>query len=121
MDVTYYTIKHLILCDWFESPSKDRVKAVKKIPFWKKLTPLKWLRVRIDQIQVSDPALAHRICQLIPAQCPFARDLKWFGQTLVTIPPLCKINPLYEELMALRWRALCYLADECGQDISAYC
>ncbi|MFY8175362.1 Mo-dependent nitrogenase C-terminal domain-containing protein, partial [Planktothrix agardhii] len=27
----------------------------------------------------------------------------------------------YEELVYLRFQALCYLADECGEDISAYC
>jgi hypothetical protein len=65
--------------------------------------------------------LAHRLCQLIPAQCPFERDVKLFGRTLFHIPPMCKLNPLYEEVVALRFRALCYLADECGEDITAYC
>ena len=58
---------------------------------------------------------------MIPAQCPFERDVKVFGHTLFHIPPLCKLNPLYEEVVALRFRAMCYLADECGEDISAYC
>lgn len=121
MDVTYYTIKQIIFCDWTESPSKGRVKRVKKDSLWKKFAPSKWLRLRLNGIEVCDRLLAHRICQLIPAQCPFARNINLFGRTLVTIPPLCKLNPFYEELMGLRWRALCYLADECGEDISAYC
>ncbi|MFO5437948.1 MAG: Mo-dependent nitrogenase C-terminal domain-containing protein, partial [Dolichospermum sp.] len=71
--------------------------------------------------QVSDRQLAHRLCKLIPAQCPFERDIKLFGKTLFHIPPLCKLNPLYEELVGLRFRAMCYLADTCGEDISQYC
>ncbi len=79
------------------------------------------LRQRLDSIQVGDRKLAHRLCKLIPAQCPFERDVKLFGKTLFHIPPMCKLNPLYEEVVGLRFRALCYLADECGEDVSQYC
>ncbi|BAY36949.1 hypothetical protein NIES2111_12830 [Nostoc sp. NIES-2111] len=79
------------------------------------------LRRWLDKIEVSDRQLAHRLCQMIPAQCPFERDIKVFGKTLLHIPPMCKLNPLYEEVVSLRFRALCYLADECGEDISQYC
>jgi Mo-dependent nitrogenase C-terminus len=79
------------------------------------------LRQWLDRWTVNDLHLAHRICQLIPPQCPFERDIKLFGYTVVHIPPLCKINPLFEEMMSLRFRALCYLADECGEDVSQYC
>ncbi len=79
------------------------------------------LRLRIDNIKVSDRVSAHRLCKLIPAQCPFERDVKLFGKTLFHIPPMCKLNPLYEEVVGLRFRALCYLADDCGEDISQYC
>ncbi|MBD2197035.1 MULTISPECIES: Mo-dependent nitrogenase C-terminal domain-containing protein [Calothrix] len=79
------------------------------------------LRQKVDNIQVRDRDLAHRLCKLIPAQCPFERDVKLFGKTLFHIPPMCKLNPLYEELVSLRFRALCYLADECGEDVSQYC
>ncbi|BCL37870.1 Mo-dependent nitrogenase C-terminal domain-containing protein [Nostoc sp. MS1] len=82
---------------------------------------LKPLRRWLDNVEVSDRQLAHRICQMIPAQCPFERDIKLFGKTLLHIPPMCKLNPLYEEVVSLRFRALCYLADECGEDISQYC
>lgn len=86
--------------------------------FWDVFQPLrKWL----DKVQVSDRQLAHRLCKAIPAQCPFERDVKLFGQVLFHIPPMCKLNPLYEEVVGLRFRALCYLADECGEDISQYC
>lgn len=79
------------------------------------------LRRRVDSIQVRDRQLAHRLCKLIPAQCPFERDVKVFGKTLFHIPPMCKLNPLYDEVVGLRFRALCYLADECGEDVSQYC
>ncbi len=82
---------------------------------------LRPLRDRLDAIEVRDAEFAHGVCKLIPAQCPFERDVKLFGRTLVHIPPMCKLNPLYEQLVSLRFRALCYLADECGEDISAYC
>ncbi|MBE9017387.1 hypothetical protein IQ272_14835 [Chroococcidiopsidales cyanobacterium LEGE 13417] len=35
--------------------------------------------------------------------------------------PLCKLNPLYEQVVALRFKALTYLVDECGEDLSLYC
>ncbi|MEH1922571.1 Mo-dependent nitrogenase C-terminal domain-containing protein [Nostoc sp.] len=57
----------------------------------------------------------------IPAQCPFERDITLFGRKLLHIPPMCKLNPLYEEVVGLRFKALCYLADECGEDVTAYC
>ena len=79
------------------------------------------LRNCLNSIVIQDPVVAHRICATIPTQCPFAREVKLLGHTVVRIPPLCKLNPLYNEVVALRFRALCYLADECGEDISAYC
>lgn len=78
------------------------------------------LRQWLDNIQVSNPLLARRIAGLIPAQCPFERDLKVLGHTIAHIPPLCKLNPLYDEIVSLRFRALCFLADECGEDITAF-
>lgn len=79
------------------------------------------LRRWLDNVQVQSPDLAHRICQMIPAQCPFERTVKLFGRTLFHIPPLCKLNPVYDQVVALRFRALCYLADVCKEDISQYC
>ncbi|WP_375500860.1 Mo-dependent nitrogenase C-terminal domain-containing protein [uncultured Nostoc sp.] len=86
--------------------------------YWNILQPL---RQRVENIQVRDRQLAHRLCKLIPSQCPFERDVKLFGKTLFHIPPMCKLNPLYEEVVGLRFRAMCYLADECGEDVSQYC
>ncbi len=79
------------------------------------------LRQWLDTFTIQTPQAAHRLCRLIPAQCPFARDIALFGHLILHIPPLRKLNPLYEELVSLRFRALCYLADVCGEDIAAYC
>ncbi len=87
-------------------------------PVWDFLHPVRnW----VDNIQVGDRLLAHRLCKYIPAQCPFERDVKVFGKTLFHVPPMCKLNPLYEEVVGLRFKAMCYLADTCGEDISQYC
>ncbi len=69
----------------------------------------------LNNIEVNDCRLAISLCKLIPDSCPFAREIKLFEQTLITIPPLCKLNPLYEEILALRFRALCHLAEKCNQ------
>lgn len=63
---------------------------------------MKTLNIRIE--------IARLLCRVIPEACPFARDISWFGRTL-HIPPLCKLNPLYDYLMYCRWRALIFLAE----------
>ena len=93
------------------------------------LSPLEHLKLSVQQlvgplltkINVNDPQVAHRICQLVPAQCPFERDVVLFGRKLFHIPAMCKLNPVYNEVMELRFRALAYLADDCGEDVSQYC
>ncbi len=81
------------------------------------LQPVKeWL----DEMEIQDPRLARFLCKVIPAQCPFERDINLFGRTIAHIPPLCKLNPLYEQLVGLRFRSLSYLADECDEDVSKY-
>lgn len=82
--------------------------------------PLKPAREWLDQLEVHDPRLARFVCKLIPPQCPFERDVKLFGRKLVHIPPMCKLNPLYDQLVGLRFRALSYLADDCGEDVTPY-
>ena len=81
------------------------------------LQPVKeWL----DEMDIHDPRLARFLCKVIPAQCPFERDINLFGRTIAHIPPLCKLNPLYEQLVGLRFRSLSYLADECDEDVTKY-
>lgn len=76
----------------------------------------KWL----EAIEVRDRAWAQRLCQMIPPACPFERNIQLFGRSLLRIPPLCKLNPFYDQFVGLRFRALCYLADACGEDIAEY-
>lgn len=125
MSVFHYSTENISLVSWMWIDQTDAsVTRVKPLP-----TPspkpnfdiLRPLRQWLDSIEVRNPKLAHRLCKLIPAQCPFERDVKFFGHTLFHIPPLCKLNPLYEEVVALRFRGLCYLADECGEDVTPYC
>ena len=79
------------------------------------------IRQWLNSLEIHNTKLAHTLCKLIPAQCPFEKDIVIFGRTLFHIPPMCKVNPLYEEVVTLRFKALRYLADECGEDITVYC
>ncbi|MEH2072378.1 MAG: Mo-dependent nitrogenase C-terminal domain-containing protein [Nostoc sp.] len=125
MKVFDNTTKKIFLASWvsINQPETSEQKLTQLNPsasrhYWDILQPL---RQQVENIQVRDRQLAHRLCKLIPSQCPFERDVKLFGKTLFHIPPMCKLNPLYEEVVGLRFRALCYLADECGEDVSQYC
>jgi tellurite resistance protein len=81
------------------------------------LQPVKhWL----DDLEIHDPRVARFICKMVPPQCPFERDVVLFGKKIVHIPAMCKLNPLYDQLVGLRFRALSYLADECGEDVTPY-
>ena len=125
MNVSEYTISTNSLTTWhWIDQEQTAPRAAKISQVAKKNTrfaPLQPVRQWLDGIEVRSSQLAHRLCQTIPAQCPFERDVKIFGHTLFHIPPMCKLNPLYEQVVALRFRALCYLADECGEDVTAYC
>ncbi len=120
MDVIEYTLKPVVLSSWIGEQPQKAAKTAKNTSAKQKFDLFRPLRKCLNNIDVRDLKLAHRLCQLIPAQCPFEREFKLLGRTLISIPPLCKLNPLYEELMTLRFRAICYLADECGEDISTY-
>ncbi|MBV9386857.1 MAG: Mo-dependent nitrogenase C-terminal domain-containing protein [Chroococcidiopsidaceae cyanobacterium CP_BM_ER_R8_30] len=89
-----------------------------------------------NQIEVDNPEMAQFLCRVIPASCPFEREIKLFDYTLFHIPPLCKLNPFYEQIVDLRFKALSYLAtasltnassleiamtDACSGDIALYC
>lgn len=125
MAITDYALSHVLLQNWTSDSAEITKKQEKKsltqhflFPKIDLFLPLKnWL----NNIEINDPHLAHRLCKLIPTQCPFHRDLKVFGYKILTIPPLCKLNPVYDELMFLRFKAISYLAEECGEDVSNYC
>ncbi|MGB0560570.1 MAG: Mo-dependent nitrogenase C-terminal domain-containing protein [Spirulinaceae cyanobacterium] len=90
-------------------------------PAPQKISALEPIRHWLNKKTIPNATVAHFICRMIPAQCPFEREIRLGGQRIAQIPPLCKLNPLYEEVVSLRFRALCYLADECNEDISCYC
>ena len=104
---------------WIEQLQHRKSSKTTKKP--KKIDLFFPLRKWLDSVEVNNSEFAHRICKLIPSQCPFEREIKLWGRTIVKIPPMCKLNPLYNEVIALRFRAICYLADICGEDVSIYC
>ncbi len=108
---------------WVESPNgmAPSQSAPLKPPAQPAFDLFKPVRQWLDCLVVNDIKLAHFLCKSIPSQCPFERDIKLFNRTLFHIPPLCKLNPVYDEVVALRFRALCYLADVCGEDVTPYC
>lgn len=87
----------------------------------KSLNPWKFLQKWLEDLEIKEEQTARRIVKLIPAQCPFERKIQMFGRVIVRIPALCKLNPLYEQLIGLRFRALCFLVESCGEDITPYC
>jgi hypothetical protein len=88
--------------------------------FFDSFNRLNSIRQWLNELPIDSAVVAHLICQIIPAQCPFARQFSLFGRS-VQIPPLCQLNPFYEEIVGLRFRALCYLANECKKDVRHYC
>ncbi len=71
--------------------------------------PLKILRRWIDRVEPRRPAVARLLVRLIPGTCPFERDVSVLGRRVLHIPPMCKLNPLYEQVAALRFRCLNFL------------
>ena len=124
MDVSPYTTQNLSLASWVwidQAHDVSNVRPLRHPSLKPRFDILRPMRQWLNRIEVRDPKLAHRLCKIIPAQCPFERNVEFLGHTLFHIPPLCKLNPLYEEVVGLRFRALCYLADECGEDVTPYC
>lgn len=81
-------------------------------------TLLKPIRTWIDSMDIQDRDTAQLVCKLIPSSCPFERDIVLLGRKVAHIPPMCKINPLYEQFVGLRFRSLCYLVDVCGESLT---
>ena len=77
-----------------------------------KMNPLHQVRNWLNSTEVHNSTIAYLLCQIIPASCPFAREVKLLGRTLFVIPPLCKLNPLYDQLMGLRFKSLVCLANQ---------
>ncbi|MEH2438581.1 MAG: Mo-dependent nitrogenase C-terminal domain-containing protein [Nostoc sp.] len=110
LEALRYTLEHPQL-----TPSIARTGLTKR-----QIDALHPLRDWLNRLDIQDPRVARFLCKMIPSQCPFERDVTLFGRKIVHIPPMCKINPLYEQLVGLRFRALSYLADKCGEDVSPY-
>ncbi|WP_017318528.1 Mo-dependent nitrogenase C-terminal domain-containing protein [Mastigocladopsis repens] len=85
------------------------------------INPLHLLRQWLESLEIRNYKVAQLLCKIIPSQCPFERKIKLFNRTILDIPPLCKLNPFYEQLVMLRFKSLAYLADECGEDVTVYC
>lgn len=79
------------------------------------------VRQWLESIEIRNSQMARSLCKIIPARCPFEREIKFLDRTLVRIPPLCKLNPFYDQIVSLRFKSLIYLADECGEDVTLYC
>jgi Mo-dependent nitrogenase C-terminus len=88
---------------------------------YQSLSVLQSLKQWIEATEIDEERLARRIVKLIPATCPLKSEVRLFGRVILRIPALCKLNPLYEQLMTLRFRAMSFLADQCGEDITPYC
>ncbi|MBN3869634.1 MULTISPECIES: Mo-dependent nitrogenase C-terminal domain-containing protein [unclassified Nostoc] len=82
---------------------------------------LSQIRYQLDAIEIHNYHLATLLCKVIPSSCPFETTVTVFGRTLFQIPPLCKLNPLYEQVVGLRFKSLLYLVNECGEDARKYC
>ncbi|MCC5666336.1 nitrogenase [Nostoc sp. CHAB 5784] len=110
LEALRHTLEHPQLTPTIASPglTKRQIDALHPLRDW------------LDRLDIQDPRVARFLCKMIPSQCPFERDVTLFGRKIVHIPPMCKINPLYEQLVGLRFRALSYLADKCGEDVSPY-
>ena len=115
------TVYKIISSSWFKSIQHKSNQARFSFLSLKTINLLSIISQWLNDFNIQDPVVAHKICAIIPTQCPFAREVKLLGHTVLRIPPLCKLNPLYNEVVALRFRALCYLADECSEDVSSYC
>lgn len=98
-------IAHSLTANQFDRVPHTRLDLLNPIRQW------------LDNLSIDSPALARWLYKLIPGQCPFERDIILFGRKLAHIPPLCKLNPLYEQLVGLRFRSMCYLVDVCGESI----
>lgn len=82
-----------------------------------RLDLLKPVRQWLDNLPINNATTARWLYKLIPGQCPFERDIVVFDRKLVHIPPLCKLNPLYDQFVGLRFRSMCYLVDVCGETL----
>jgi len=68
-----------------------------------------WRPVRswLNHLEIRSTRVA-KLFSYIPTRCPFERKIS-IGKFIFKIPALCHLNPVYEEIMELRYRALMFL------------
>lgn len=86
---------------------------------------LQSVRQYLESVEIHNPKLARLLCQIIPNHCPFEREIKLGDgsakrlpvrrrrrrhRIIFRIPPMCKLNPFYNQIVSLRFKCLCYLA-----------
>jgi Mo-dependent nitrogenase C-terminus len=86
--------------------SRFHLAAIVLVP----LLAIESIQKRLKSISIDNLLIARLICRLIPSHCPFAREIRLFDRMIVRIPPLCKLNPFYDQLMTWRFQASSYLA-----------
>lgn len=69
------------------------------------IAPLVPLRRWLNTVEVRNVTIARWICRLVPNVCSPGYDVQLFGRTWLHLPPLCKLNPVFDELIDLRFRA----------------
>lgn len=75
-----------------------------------RLKLLQSVRQYLESVEIHNPKLARLLCQIIPDRCPFEREIKLGDRIIFRIPPMCKLNPFYNQIVSLRFKCLCYLA-----------
>jgi hypothetical protein len=78
---------------------------------------LRSVRQGFESMEIHNSKVARLLCKIIPAHCPFERRIQFLQHTILYIPPLCKLNPFYDQLVELRLKSLAYIVEECGEDI----
>jgi Mo-dependent nitrogenase C-terminus len=91
--------------------SRVQVKSMNTSFLLFKRNPIAYTRLWLSSIEIYDSEAAQLLCRIIPASCPFERDIKLFNRIL-HIPSMCKLNPFYNQLMQLRFKSLAYLANQ---------
>ena len=84
----------------------------------REITVLNLMRQYLKSIRIHNYIVARLLYQSIPACCPFEREVKLFNRIIVRIPPLCKLNPFYKQIVELRFKALVYLANDGGENVT---
>lgn len=86
MNVLDYTIHNLLRVNWVDiSETQTTESFLSSIPTPPKkrfFDPLFRVKQWLDALEIRDRQMAHWLCKLIPPQCPFERDLKFFGKVL---------------------------------------